>query len=467
MKTETYNMQTEARPRGWIVLFSAALCMLLSFSVMTESVVHAQQPGSQTTIEDAKSRFGDLQRKLNQLLENRKSLEARYNQLTSKIAQHKRQKAGAQIIGGIQLESLLEQARELAEQLNGLQEQVRQVETTIEYSRQEILASYQDEILTLEQQILNAASGEERAVAIKAINDLKRERHAFTARATATPDLALSKLPTMQDTGSEDPEEIQALAAEMDDTERKLRAHISELDSRISRLEQDRRLRQRAREFNEEESFFDETTRSRRLARSGNRFIGATNDPAGAGKASGGGDRSAQAPETTGGGGQSNTASSDDDYQNGAADPTPQGEGPSNLAGSVDEPGTGAPEEGDGLDSDAEMRDDGTPPNTDGGFSDPNSAVDNGGIGSVPEPGVGPTENLPTAVLPNDPFSTQGVVVRSGVDSSPSDDLTGLDKGTSLEGQLKRLKDEKKRFEKKANELKKRSKELKQRARDL
>jgi len=440
MTSPLTTLQNIAFGRTTQVWLWAAVCVgMLSFGTVAQA--QPKPVGAQSVeLASARERHEELQDRLVSLRDKRTGLESRYTKLTAKIAEQKRQGASGQLIGGLQLESALQQGRELANQLNGLQEQIREVESALEYSRQEILAVYQTSIGTLERALLTSNDGEARKAAIDKINALKRERHGYTLRQGATPDLDLGALPSL-DAAPNDPEELQAMAAELDDTERKLRGHIGELEQQIERLERDRRLRQRAADFADEESFFDESVRDRRVARSNPRVIGPVGDSAGSGK---GGAAPAQpsdeAAPTSG---------------NGA-------EAPSGDQGSF-----GGAAEGD---TDGAMTDDSNgAPNT----ADPGVGGDRGtdsvvGGGGPVAAGIGTPSDLPGVGLPSDPFATPGVVVRTDVETNgPTGGIAGVGGGGTLEGQMRSLKDKKKQLEQKATELRLRSKELKKRANEL
>lgn len=447
MSASRTRVQGIAGHRGHMAWLWVVLCLwVLAFgSVSVEAEAQPRPADVQgAELKGALVRHQELSERLSQLRERRAGLESRYTKLTSSIAEQKRQGASGQLIGGMKLEGALQQARELADQLNGLQEQIREVEGALEYGRQEILAAYQSQLLGLEQKLLTSGDSESRKATIASINALKKERHIYTLRQGATPDLDLRALPSL-DAAPNDPEELQALAAELDDTERKLRTHITELDDQITRLERERRLRQKAADFADEESFFDESVRDRRIARANSRVVTPVGDSAGG---RGGATVSPRSGAEAGGTGNGE-----------AAAPSDQG----NMAGSADEfDSDGAGAVGDDMNDAAPEAD----PTVGAGGDRATSG--NGGVSvGVSEPGVGTPSNLPGVQLPTDPFATPGVVVKTDVEPNSLAGGGGVEGGETLEGQVRSLKDRKKQLEEKAAELRQRSRELKQRANDL
>ena len=450
MKTPTANRSQSRRNRAlvWLV----AVLMLLSFGgVMTVSEsAWAQDKGAASASLEARARFGELRDRLTSLRDKRAEMESRYDKLTAVIARKKRGGADGKLIGGIQLEGMLSQARELADQLNGLQEQIREVETWLEYSRQEILAAYQQDILSLEREILAAKNAEGRTRAIKAINQLKQDRHLYVSRPSATPDLDLKALPSLDEV-SGDPEEMAALAAELDDTERKLRSHINELDGRIERLEREKRIRQKALDFADEESFFDENIRTLRIARANSKVVDAPNAPSEGG-------RGTNTPTNASGGDDSNVAVGTD-------------EGGGQDRGATDD-GFGAPAP---TDDQGDFDNDGAEADPSDGLNDTNSeaneptagGVDGNYVDDAPQPGSGAPTNLPGGDLPSDPFATPGVVVRTDVEPDNIGESGSGAETDTLEGRMRKLKSEKNQLERKARELERRSRELKARANEL
>lgn len=413
------------RARGWIAAVLLAASTLLTFAAASPAAAQPTPAAAEQRIRDVKQRWQDLHVRLDLLRSQRKRLEGRYDALTQRIAAAKRE---AKPLGG--LDSLLADARSLANELNALQEELRQIEGHQEAARQELLDAYQTQIQGLEQTLLTSRSADERKRAIDAINALKKERFPWTQRDAPTPDLNLQALPSLKSLEGADPDELQAVAAELDDNERRLRSHIASLQSDLDRLERERRLRQKAADFSEEESFFDETSRNRRIARTSNRVFGPSGDAAGSDKG-----------DTRG-----NAAG-------GAADPTPNNDAEAPAVGGAEaaEPdsdfGTAAPG-GDNLGAGRDDQANNPPPT------------------STPE--VGPTQNLPGAGAPTlDPFATPGVIVRADVQLDGLGASGAARDNESLESRLQRLRREKERMERQADELQRRSLELKRRAHEL
>lgn len=389
-------------------------------------------------VDDARARFAQLSLQLESLRDERRGLERRYQKLTDAITERKRNRSRADLLGDINLGNMLQEARALSERLYNVQERLRGAERRLEGARRQLLTAYDARIDALEGEVIDSVSELERAEAIGALNQLRKERQAYVAPTAAFPELNLASLPTLEDV-SGDPEEAEAAAAELDDTRARVDERIDALQQEIERLEGERRVRRTARDFRDRESFFDDATPGgRRVARSD----ASPRAPLGTDKEEAGG-------QATGG-----------DANDGAVDVDGQGDAapPQDDAPTADE---GAPE---GLDNDFESDDDGFEPNVD---ADP--SVGDRGAGDVAnDPTLGRPDLLPGAGgLPTDPFGGDQVILRGEVETLGPADEGAVAEGGSLDDRLRKLQREKKSLERKSRELEARSKALKQQAGDF
>jgi cell division protein FtsB len=405
-------------------LITAAAALWLGLGGLTAPTALAQGASVVTGVDEALARFTQLNDALAQLRQRRAALERDYQQLTDQIAARKRGRSPEALGRDLQLQALLQQARERADALNALQQQLRQREKALEGARVEILAAYDRRLSQLEDLILDPELVAARADAIAEMNRVRRERHAYVTPRASAPELTLEALPALS-TDPRDPEEARAAAAELTDADHKLQRHILDLEAQIRDLEAERRLRRRAADFQERQTFFDDD-------RTGGRAVARATT----------GDRSA--PATTGGvvTGDGPTRGSVSDSPNEAA------AGGDNGAGAESDDAAAPPEA--------------TPEAEYDGALDADNAADPG-VGAPQEPAgggfVGAPTALPEAGLPGDPFSAGGAILQTDA-ATLNDPAAPDDRGEPLEARLARIKRER-------EALQRRSQEIQERARDL
>lgn len=367
-------------------------------------------------IEESSVRFAQLAQRLETLRNRRRALQTQYTKLTDQIAARKR--GGQNLLSDLELQRLLKRGRATADELYELQSEIRQVESDLTAARRGALSAFDERLAKLESSLVSG-TGSNRAALIAEMNRLRQARFAYVAPTSATPDLALEDLPTL-DSAERDPEEARAAAAELDDANRKLEEKIRGLDASIAEIEGQRRLRRKARSFKDQESFFDEAQKGgRRVAASsgGPRVAGAT-DGGGVGTA---GDQAAEDGET--------------------------------ALGGTDGPPAGAPE-GD-FDAD-NAADPGESPDRGDGMT-PNDDFDGAGDGR--SDGVqGAVDVLPGTGAPLDPFGGGGVIVTGEVETVVG--AGSPDRDQSLDARLRRARLEREALEKKSQQLESRSVEL-------
>jgi len=368
--------------------------------------------GEVAATETMRADFMKLSLQVDGLRDQRGALERNYKTLVAKIEARKRARGSAALLRDIDLDRMLKEARTLSVELTGLQREIRRVEAMQERVRRTLLASYDERILALEEAIINGDDEIVRTESITQLNVLRQERFAYVGRVRATPDLALDRLPALEDVTPEDPDEAAAQAAEYDDARSQIDARIRSLSDEISKLEKTRRLRRRAQGFKDQESFFDEnTTGGRRVARGAS---SRTNDDADEG------------------------GKTEDGAVDAAADPAP-------LADASEAPAES------GVENDLDSAESETPES--GG---PESARGDDG------PTIDGSEVPDLDELPQDPFSNESVVVFEGELESPDGLVEGEGEGGSVKDKLRRLKSRKKALENKSRELEGRSSALKQ-----
>lgn len=395
-------------------------------------------------IEEARAEFSRLALQLEGLRDDRAVLLGEYEKLTRRIEARKRDRDQAALLGDLELGNMLSDARALADRLYALQKRVRAAEATLEGARRRLLAAYDEHIVVLESRALEAAEALAQEEMLRALTALHSARQSYVGRGAATPDLELGRLPSLNAALPDDPEEAQAQAAELDDARAKVHGRIDGIQAEIDRLEQQKRLRRKASDFRDGESFFDDATAGgRRVAR------------AQAGAAGGRAERE-----------NDDSASAEDEELSDA--PTSAGDPESFDDG--DE--VAAPEEPQDSFEDFGGVDDG---------SDTDSLPGNGGVGDegaegafdepAPAPGDGrltpegsSPQALPSSDLPLDPFTNDAVVIQGEVRGGGAVTVEERERDDSLESRIQRLERDKATLERRSRELERRSDALKRRA---
>lgn len=396
----------------------------LSLGIAAPTFIAPGQAAAQgVDLEAATVQFSQLAQRLETLRNRRRTLEVQYAKTTDAIAARKRARRGQNLLSDLELQNLLKRGRATADELYQLQSSIRQVEAELRSARRDVLAAFDEKLTRLESSLVSG-TGANRPAVIAEMNRLRQARHAYVAPTVATPDLDLEDLPGL-DAAQEDPEEARAAAAELDDANRKLKDRIGDLDARIADLEGQKRLRRKARNFRDQENFFDEAQKgSRKVAvRPAGSRTGAGTDSDGVG----GGDTL----------GATNDNGAEGEPELGAGAPQDRGEGDFDQADPGESP---APDSSDDETA-----------NGNGGFTEDGGAARDGVVGSV--------DVLPGTGAPIDPFAGDNVVIAGEVEAVNG--ASGNDGEASLDGRLRNAKRERERLEKKSRQLEKRSTELK------
>lgn len=428
-----------------------AACVV--FASLTGMGLESVRPAAQTTsapfvpaIEEARAEFSRLSLQLEGLRDERADLLGEYEALTGRIEARKRDRDRAALLGDLELGNMLSDARALADRLYALQKRVRAREATLEEARRRLLAAYDERIAMMEARALESSDALAQEEMLRSLTELHGARQVYVARGAATPDLELGRLPSLDAALPDDPEEAQAQAAELDDARAKVHDRIDGIQDEIDRLEQQRRLRRKASDFRDGESFFDDATvGGRRVARA---QVATSGESA---------DSDDEQPE--------DFASESDDEATGAPTHSDDSDSANNQSeGPPNDPLPGDSFEDDGSDDD-EPDFAADPPNM--------GREDEGGMENGPEPNVGDgglqpgnsqPEIIPSSDLPLDPFTNDAVVIQGGVRADAGVAGEGGERDDSLESQIQRLERDKATLERRSRELESRSDALKRRA---
>ena len=397
-------------------MFLAAQHTLLNLVLMLTLNVSGIQPVFQTEpVEVVQQRYKDgLDERLD-VVNSMKKLEAEHRRIVARIVALKQQGAGLTV--RLALDELLRDAQRISDQLAAKQDQVRVIDNRLGAHRTQLISAIENSIQNLEIQ-LRSAPARDRGAIVRELNQLRTQRASYMVSLPEVPSLEDLRAALTLATKADSPDELHAVADELQDSEDQLRRRLAAIEARIDDLKKSKRLVRRAQGFSREERFFEETDRERTIAR----YERTTTSG-----------QSSDSPATP-------QSGSESPNQAGSPEPT---ESQNNDPGAFDDVANESLSPSFGSETDPDRGS--TPPLSDA--SDfPSAAPDNG----------------------NDVFeSTESILIQTAEDPSRAVDLDGQAANSTLDGQIRTLESEKKRLEKQAEMLKSRANDLRKRASDL
>jgi prefoldin subunit 5 len=397
-------------------MFLAAQHTLLNLVLMLTLNVSGIQPVFQTEpVEVVQQRYKDgLDERLD-VVNSMKKLEAEHRRIVARIVALKQQGAGLTV--RLALDEMLRDAQRISDQLAAKQDQVRVIDNRLGAHRTQLISAIENSIQNLEIQ-LRSAPAQERGAIVRELNKLRTQRASYMVSLPEVPSLEDLRAALTLATKADSPDELHAVADELQDSEDQLRRRLAAIEARIDDLKKSKRLVRRAQGFTREERFFEETDRERTIAR----YERTTTTG-----------QSSDSPQTP-------QAGSESPNQAGSPEPT---ESQNNDPGAFDDVANESLSPSFGSEADPDRGS--TPPLSDA--SDfPSAAPDNG----------------------NDVFeSTESILIQTAEDPSRAVDLNGQAANSTLDGQIRHLESEKERLEKQAEMLKSRANDLRRRASDL
>lgn len=397
-------------------MFLAAQHTLLNLVLMLTLNVSGIQPVFQTEpVEVVQQRYKDgLDERLD-VVNSMKKLEAEHRRIVARIVALKQQGAGLTV--RLALDELLRDAQRISDQLAAKQDQVRVIDNRLGAHRTQLISAIENSIQNLEIQ-LRSAPAQERGAIVRELNKLRTQRASYMVSLPEVPSLEDLRAALTLATKADSPDELHAVADELQDSEDQLRRRLAAIEARIDDLKKSKRLVRRAQGFTREERFFEETDRERTIAR----YERTTTSG-----------QSSDSPQTP-------QSGSESPNQAGSPEPT---ESQNNDPGAFDDVANESLSPSFGSEADPDRGS--TPPLSDA--SDfPSAAPDNG----------------------NDVFeSTESILIQTAEDPSRAVDLNGQAANSTLDGQIRNLESEKERLEKQAEMLKSRANDLRRRASDL
>ena len=244
------------------VLFAAALACLVWFGAAGEALaMPALAVAQQATPEAAE--YKALMQARQALQVNLAGLEVQYESLAKSIDSLKRK--GVNTLNRSEIQSLLRKGRKLALKLAQVQRDIRRVDAKLNQSSAKMMRALDVQIAQVEAQLVKS-SGAQRAKHVAHLNRLSKRRGLY---AQPRPQVDHKKIDDMLSTaeGLDNPDDMIAMADELQDAEADARRKLAWMDGRLKTLKAQHRLSKRALAFSRQERFFEENTRARQVGR--------------------------------------------------------------------------------------------------------------------------------------------------------------------------------------------------------
>lgn len=171
------------------------------------------------------------------------------------------------ITGRLELEGLLRRSKDISAKLRAIQIRMSALNSRIESKRTVIVRHIKNDMKKLERS-LAVIPKEQRASVVKELNRLRKEKVQFNSplpaiQTRAQEDLALRDADALSD----DPDELFAVADELEDSKDQLSKRLVAIDNQIAELKRTQKLMRRSDSFSSEDQFFEESDRARVIAK--------------------------------------------------------------------------------------------------------------------------------------------------------------------------------------------------------
>ncbi len=317
------------------------------------------------------------------------------------------------IAGRLELEGLLRRSKEISAKLRNIQIKLSTLNSRIESKRTFVVRHIKNEMKKLERS-LAVVPREERRNVVNKLNQLRKEKVQYSAPLPSVQSSYQESLALRDaDSLSDNPDDLLAVADELQDSEDQLSKRLAAIDNQISELKRTQKLMRRSERFSSEDQFFEESDRARVIAKYDVVTTSKTSKPV---------DNVESSAPTAG-------SQDSDDSQNNSFNGAPDPNGISDQ-NSAEVGVSGA-------------RDDGT--NTDNGAE--------------------PIVVAPPEVTEIE--TTERVLINGSGDPSRSVSSRKLGKNQNMKSRINSLESEKKKLKRRVNRLRQRAKKLRKRANSL
>ena len=218
------------------------LALLLAVSLLAVYPAEAAP-----ALEQARAASRSARQQVGEVRGRQMGMRTELNQVAAQIEALK-----AQQKRGADLESALRRSQELSGALAEAAQQLSRAEADAEQQHLSLLAALGAELDRVHAQLERSEDRAQRAQLIARMRSLRQEREQVRAL------LPAAKVPALESSGSDDPEDLLEQADMLRDSEDKLRERMRLLQERVKELRAERELDRRMSDFQRDESIFDD-----------------------------------------------------------------------------------------------------------------------------------------------------------------------------------------------------------------
>lgn len=211
-------------------------------------------------LETARAEAKSARAKLYETKSRQQALRSELNQVSGRIEAMKAK--GQTFLQNPELDAQLRRSQELAATLTELAQSMSGLEAKSQASASALLTVLNDELNRLRNELDRSTDRNARKAAISQIRALRAEREQLRGQLPAT------AVPALNDSGSDDPEELLEQADALRDSEDKLRAQMKQLQARLQEAKEEQELDRSIDNFARDDAMFDDSDRRLRLTKS-------------------------------------------------------------------------------------------------------------------------------------------------------------------------------------------------------
>ena len=252
----------------FMIQIAFALVVIIGGGVRAEAapfVVVAQS----ASFDAQKAKYNKLMAERAKLEKSLAELEVQYGALAKNIDKVKRK--GVSTLNRAEIQKMLRKGRKLAQRLSKVQRDIMSVDAQLQKTAQQLVAAINGQMKTIERQ-LSTQTGAARKKSIATLNTLSKQRATYSRPLPQVDHKKIKAMLSMAE-GLDNPDDMIALADELQDAEEGVRKKLKWIARRLKELKARKRLLRRAQAFSKQERFFEESARGRQVGRVATRRV--------------------------------------------------------------------------------------------------------------------------------------------------------------------------------------------------
>lgn len=257
----------------FMIQIAFALAVIVGGGVRAEAaspVVVAQA----ASFDAQKAKYNKLMSERAKLEKSLAELEVQYGALAKNIDKVKRK--GVSTLNRAEIQKMLRKGRKLAQRLSKVQRDIMSVDAQLQKTAQQLVATINRQMKTIERQ-LSTQTGSTRKKSIATLNTLSKQRATYSRPLPQVDHKKIKAMLSMAE-GLDNPDDMIALADELQDAEEGVRKKLNWITRRLKELKARKRLLRRAQAFSKQERFFEESARGRQVGRVATRRVRTSSD---------------------------------------------------------------------------------------------------------------------------------------------------------------------------------------------